>query len=64
MTAKKKTIIDRKEKAVFLQTTEKLTIEELAEKVSQIIDHDDAALFVAVFEKMYESWEVTEDESK
>ena len=48
-------------KTVFLQATEKLTIEELAERVSQIVEHDDASLFVAIFEKMYESWQVTEE---
>jgi hypothetical protein len=34
-------------KAIFLQTTEKLTLEELAERVSQLVDHDDAAFFIA-----------------
>ena len=48
-------------KAVFLQTTEKLTLEELAERVSQIVEHDDASLFVAIFEGMYESWQITEE---
>lgn len=51
----------KKNKTVFIQTTEKLTIEGLAEKVSQIVEHDDASLFVALFEKMYESWQVTEE---
>lgn len=51
----------KKNKEVFLQTTEKLTLEELAERVSQIVEHDDASLFVAIFEKMYESWQVTEE---
>ena len=51
----------KKNKAVFIQTTEKLTLEELAERISQIVEHDDASLFVAIFEKMYESWQVTEE---
>ena len=51
----------KKSKVVFLQTTEKLSLEELAERVSQIVEHDDASLFVAIFEKMYESWQVTEE---
>ena len=51
----------KKNKAVFIQTTEKLTLEELAERISQIVEHDDASLFVATFEKMYESWQVTEE---
>jgi hypothetical protein len=51
----------KKNKAICLQTTEKLSLEELAERVSQIVEHDDASLFVAMFEKMYESWKVTEE---
>ena len=51
----------KKKKAVFIQTTEKLTLEELAERVSEIVEPDDASLFVAMFEKMYSSWQVTEE---
>jgi len=49
------------EKAIYLQTTEKLSLEELAERVSQIVEHDDASLFVAMFEKMYASWQVSKE---
>ncbi len=51
----------KKKKVVYLQTIEEISLEELAERLSQIVEHDDASLFVAMFEKMYESWQVTEE---
>lgn len=52
--------METKHKKVFIQSTEELTLEMLAEKVSTIVDHNDVHLFIAMLEKMYESWEVTE----
>lgn len=47
-------------KFVQLQTTEELTLEELADRIGAMVDHDDAATFIAILEKTYESWEITE----
>ena len=52
----------QKNKKVFIQTTatEKITLEGLAERISHIVEHDDIPFFIAILDKMYESWEVTE----
>ena len=47
-------------KKVFIQSTEEMSLEGLAYKVSEIIEHDDVATFIAFLEKSYESWDVTE----
>jgi len=47
-------------KTVSLATREELTIEELVFRIQDIIDHDDVAYFIALLEKSYESWDVTE----
>lgn len=51
----------QKKRPVYLQTTEKYTLYELAGKISEVVDHDDIAFFIATLEVFYESWEVTED---
>lgn len=48
-------------KKVFLQTEQMLTLEELAELISNTVEHDDVAKFIAILEKNYESWDVTID---
>lgn len=45
---------------VFVQATEQITLDELAERISHTVDHDDVAYFIARLEQMYESMEVTE----
>ena len=50
----------KKKKTVYLQTVEKCTLYELACKISEVVEHDDIAFFVAALERFYESWEVTE----
>lgn len=53
--------METKNRKVFFQTHEEFTLEEFAERVSQMVEHDDISVFIAMLEKMYESWEVTED---
>jgi hypothetical protein len=48
-------------KKVYVETVQQFTLEQLAGKISEIVDHDDVATFIALLEKSYESWEVTED---
>lgn len=57
MSKKLQKILD---KQVFVQTFEKITLEELVQKISGIVEHDDVPTFIALLEKSYQSWEVTE----
>jgi hypothetical protein len=47
-------------KKIFIQSIEEISLEGLAYKISEIVDHDDVATFIALLEKSYESWDVTE----
>ena len=49
-----------KNKKVCIQTSEVLSIELLAERISQTIDNEDVPLFITILERMYEDWELTE----
>lgn len=51
---------NKNEKRVHIQTVEETTLLDLADKISDIVDHDDIAYFIALLDKMYESWEVSE----
>lgn len=50
----------KSKKTVYIQSTEKLTLNDLAYKIADIVDHDDVAYFIAKLDQAYESIEVTE----
>lgn len=45
---------------VVIETAEIVTLEDLAARISHVVEHDDAAHFIALLESNYQSWEVTE----
>jgi hypothetical protein len=46
---------------ISLHIEEKLTIEQLSKKISEIVGLKQAALFISHFERQYKDWEVTEE---